>query len=70
VATLGSDFPEYFVTTIPAADIRDKPGRQSAPVAGLMDERGKTVKPEHRDAFKTTLDLVNRYLAPTAEDLH
>ena len=68
VNAISKAFPEYLATTIPANDIRDKKARREKDVSGLLDERGKSVKPELKDATRNVLASVVDYLAePPAE---
>lgn len=62
---LRARFPGYLVVEIPAADIRDKPAKNFSGKAGLMDRRGRRVKPELEDAAREVLQQVSDRLAPT-----
>lgn len=59
---LERDFPEYLVVTIPAADIRDKPPTSFAGKLGLMDERGRRIKPELAQPAREVLARVSAHL--------
>lgn len=65
VQTLKDRFPDYLVVEIPAADIRDKPARNVAGKAGLLDRKGKNVKPDLEDSAREVLRQVSDRLAPT-----
>lgn len=64
VAKLRHRFPGYLVVEIPAADIRDKPANSFRGKAGLMDSKGKRVKPELEGSAREVLQQVSDGLAP------
>jgi hypothetical protein len=64
VSTLKAEFPDFFVMEIPAADIRDKKPKNFEGKSGLMDERGRNVKPELVEAARAVLTQVSDRLAP------
>lgn len=64
-------FPDYFITMIPAADIRDKPDHANGGKIGLFDKDGHSLKPEVLEATRAVLTSVNDYLsddAPSDDD--
>lgn len=65
VAKLMDRFPGYLVVELPAADIRDKPANSFSGKAGLMDRKGRRVKPELERAAREVLRQVSDRLAPT-----
>lgn len=64
VNRLRGRFPDYLVVEIPAADIRDKPANNFLGKSGLMDRRGKQVKPELQEQARQVLRRVSERLAP------
>jgi hypothetical protein len=64
VSKLKAEFPDFFVMEIPAADIRDKKPKNFDGKSGLMDERGRDVKPELVEAARAVLTQVSDRLAP------
>lgn len=68
VKRIRSTLPSYFVTHIPAADIRDKVCRCCSADCkytkqGLLSEDGKTLKPELKEATEAILSDVNKYFS-------
>lgn len=59
-------FPDYFATTIPADDIRDKPPHTFEGKVGLLDENGGAIKPEWRAETYEVLSSVRSYFAESA----
>ena len=58
---LEADFPAYKFYSIPADDVRTKPGRGATdPVVGLLDEHG-VVRPEHRTQLEELFTEANAY---------
>ncbi|HLU62999.1 MAG TPA: hypothetical protein VKY66_00585, partial [Protaetiibacter sp.] len=55
-------FPNYLAMTIPADDIRDKPGGMQKPKQGLLDEKGNTIKDALVEPTREVLRLVADYL--------
>lgn len=64
---LSQEFPLFFFTCIPAADIRTKPARKpTEEVAGLLDEQ-LNVKPEFTEALKNLFGELSKHMsAPSA----
>ena len=58
---IGAEFPEYFATTIPADDIRDKPANDFPGKSGLLDARGLRLKGELIGATREALETVSSY---------
>jgi energy-coupling factor transporter ATP-binding protein EcfA2 len=58
---IDAEFPEYFATTIPADDIRDKPANNSKGKSGLLDDRGMQVNEEFIGATREVLERVSNY---------
>lgn len=58
VQAIAKLFPEFLATTIPADDIRDKPAHDSPGKSGLLDAKGRVVKPEFADQARATLESV------------
>ena len=64
VRQLRMRFPEFFVTEIPAADIRTKPAVTAKPKkSGLLDDSGTAVRTELVDDFRAVVDDLGRYFA-------
>jgi predicted ATPase len=63
VEAIRMSFPDYFATTIPADDIRDKSENHSSGKDGLLDENGKTLKPALKRATEEVLQSVVNYFA-------
>lgn len=65
---IGAEFPEYFATTIPADDIRDKPANDFPGKSGLLDARGLRLKEEFIGATREALETVTSYFRAAAGD--
>lgn len=65
-AKLRERFPTYLVVEHPAADIREKPAQNFKGKSGLMDERGKAVKPELIENATRVFGLVSDHLRTRA----
>lgn len=65
---IGVEFPEYFATTIPADDIRDKPADDFPGKSGLLDSGGRRLKEELIDATRDALEKVNDYFQASEGD--
>jgi len=61
VKKIESDFPQYLALSIPADDIRDKPATNFKGKPGLLDQRGKKLKPELVDETREVLSRVVDY---------
>ncbi len=57
------EYPDYYATTIPADDIRDKPAVNKSGKSGLLDAKGKHLKPSLAAATRARLERVNDYLS-------
>lgn len=68
VRAIGAEFPEYYATTIPADDIRDKPANDFPGKSGLLDARGLRLKEEFIDATREALETVTSYFRATEGD--
>lgn len=67
-ARLKTEFDQYLIVEQPASDIRDKPSKRFAGKEGLLDERGRQVKPHLEDAAREVLTQVSNYLRPRPSD--
>lgn len=63
-ARLAATFEEYLIVEQPASDIRDKPSKVFEGKNGLLDARGRTVKPHLEEAARGALTRVSEYLRP------
>ncbi|PCE15598.1 hypothetical protein AUC47_11975 [Microbacterium sp. SZ1] len=64
-AELREEFGHYLILEQPAADIRDKRGREVRAKVGLLDEKGRTVKEQLRDQARSVLFEASDYLGFT-----
>jgi len=62
-------FPHYLATTIPADDIRDKPGHNSVGKLGLLDEEGRTIKPDLIESTRDVLEKIREYFESSSQPL-
>lgn len=68
IAAIRKEFPDYLATTIPADDIRDKPSKNFEGKVGLLDERGKAIKPELKESTHSVLASLVDYFADTSTE--
>ncbi|MGW9159156.1 ATP-dependent nuclease [Microbacterium sp. NPDC055665] len=68
-ARLTASFEEYLIVEQPASDIRDKPSNVFKGKDGLLDARGRTVKPHLEEAARGALTRVSEYLRPEPQSL-
>lgn len=63
VGPLQGRFPGYRFLTLPAEDIRTKPGRKASnAVVGLLDDTNTSVRAEYVEATELMIDSINQYL--------
>ncbi|GAA2535957.1 hypothetical protein GCM10009860_15500 [Microbacterium mitrae] len=62
-----ANHPGYLVQEIPAADVRDKPASAKEAVVGLLDEKGKRLKPEMKAQAEAAFSAVRSYLKSTPQ---
>lgn len=53
---------DFKFLAIPADDVRTKQGRTITPVAGLLDDANKDMRPEHVAPVKQLFQTANTYL--------